>query len=220
MNQRMKQIADAAARLFLRQGYAKTQISHIAKAVGVSVGTVYLDFAGKKEILHVILKSTLDPSFWERELERPITEELFAGLESEIMAAFEQSQEDFASHLQGDAAEYDFESLISGAFDILARYAVGCLFIEKNQFDFPNLTQHYMAYRRKFLDTMVRYLRIFIAQGKVRPVENLELTAELIVEMLSWWAMDVRYTAFETKDISLDLAKQICMDNLTAAYRR
>ena len=63
MNERIKAIADAAAKLFLQQGYSKTQISHIAKAVGVSVGTIYLDFVGKKEILHFVLKCTIDPDF-------------------------------------------------------------------------------------------------------------------------------------------------------------
>ena len=53
MNDRIKSITDAAACLFLQQGYSKTQISHIAKAVGVSVGTIYLDFTGKKEIIDV-----------------------------------------------------------------------------------------------------------------------------------------------------------------------
>lgn len=51
MNERIKAIADATALLFLRQGYAKTQIGHIAKEIYVSVGTIYLDFAGKKEML-------------------------------------------------------------------------------------------------------------------------------------------------------------------------
>ena len=32
MNDRIKSITDAAACLFLQQGYSKTQISHIAKA--------------------------------------------------------------------------------------------------------------------------------------------------------------------------------------------
>ena len=50
VNERIKSIADEATYLFLQQGYSKTQISHIAKAVGVSVGTIYLDFTGKKEI--------------------------------------------------------------------------------------------------------------------------------------------------------------------------
>lgn len=36
MNDRVKSIADAATRLFLQQGYSKTQISHIAKAAAVS----------------------------------------------------------------------------------------------------------------------------------------------------------------------------------------
>ena len=220
MNQRIQDIAGAAAHLFLQQGYAKTQISHIAKAVGVSVGTIYLDFAGKREILHFILKCTVDPSFAERTFERPITDDLFDGLEREIIALFEASGRDFASHLQNGMDGYDFESLISDAFDLLSRYAVGCLFIEKNQLDFQNLARPYMAYRKQFLDTMTRYVSAFVEQGTVRPLEHLELSTTLMIEILSWWAMDMRYTSFETRDISVELAKQVCMDNLVAAYKR
>lgn len=129
MNQRIKDIADAAARLFLQQGYARTQISHIAKAAG-------------------------------------------------------------------------------------------CLFIEKNQFDFQVLARPYIAYRKQFPDTMMRYISAFIEQGTVRPLEHLELSTTLIIEILSWWAMDIRYTSFETKNLSMDLAKQVCMDNIVAAYKR
>lgn len=219
MNQRIKAIADAATRLFLQQGYAKTQISHIAKAVGISVGTIYLDFTGKKEIMHFILKCTIDPAFMEREFERPITDDLFAGLEDDIIALFEKSENDFAAHLQDGMSGYDFEALISDAFDMLSRYAAGCLFIEKNQFDFQTLGQYYTAYRKRFLDTMTRYISEFIAQGKVRPLEHLDLSTTLIVEILSWWAMDIRYTAFETSTIPVDLAKQVCIDNIVTAYK-
>lgn len=220
MNQRIKDIADAATRLFIQQGYAKTQISHIAKAVGVSVGTIYLDFTGKKEIMHFILKCTVDPSFIEREFERPITDDLFAGLKDEIIALFEESENEFAVHLRDGNTDYDFETLISDSFDILARYAVGCLFIEKNQYDFKDLAQCYITYRKNFLNTMMRYISVFIEQGTVRPLEHLELSTTLIIEILSWWAMDIRYTSFETKAIPLDLAKQICMDNIVAAYKQ
>lgn len=220
MNRRIKEITAAATRLFLQQGYAKTQISHIARAVGVSVGTIYLDFAGKKEILHLILKSTMDPRFIEREFERPITDALFVGLEDEIIALFQKSGEEFAAHLQNGMAGYDFETLLSDAFDLLYRYAAGCLFIEKNPLDFQNLTRHYLAYRARFQETMMRYVRGFMAQGTVRPLEHPELSTTLMIELLSWWAMDVRYTSFETKDISGDLAKQVCLDNLLTAYKR
>lgn len=219
MNERIHAIADAATRLFLQQGYAKTQISHIAKAVGVSVGTIYLDFTGKKEIMQFILKCTIDPLFAEREFERPITDDLFAGLEQEIVALFEKLGNGFAAHLHDGMADYNFETLISDAFDILARYAVGCLFFEKNQLEFKELTQHYIAYRKQFLDTMMRYISVFIDRGTVRPLEHLELSTTLIIEILSWWAMDMRYTSFETKDISMELAKRVCMDNIVTAYK-
>lgn len=219
MNDRIKSIADAATVLFLQQGYSKTQISHIAKAVGVSVGTIYLDFTGKKEIMHFVLKCTIDPDFIQREFERPITDHLFTGLENDIVALLEKTGDDFAKHLVNNAADYSLEGLVSDAFDILARYAVGCLFIEKNQFDFQFLAEHYKQYRKKFFETVKQYLTVFIANGKVRPLEHLELSTTLIIEILSWWAMDMRYTSFETQSIPLELSKKICMDNIIAAYK-
>lgn len=220
MNDRMKAIADAATLLFLRQGYSKTQISHIAKAVGVSVGTIYLDFTGKKEILHFVLKCTIDPDFINREFERPITDDLFVGLENEIVAVFEKTGDDFAKHLANNAADYSLEALVSDAFDLLAQYAAGCLFIEKNQFDFKFLADHYKQYRKRFLETMTQYMAVFIENGTVRPMEHLELTTTLIIEILSWWAMDIRFTSFETQNIPLSLAKQLCLDNIISAYQR
>ena len=192
MNQRIKDIADAATRLFLQQGYARTQIGHIAKAVGISVGTIYLDFTGKKEILHFILKCTIDPDFIQRKFARPITDDLFVGLEDELIALLDKLGNDFAAHLENDLVDYSFERLISDTFDILSRYAVGCLFIEKNQFDFKNLAENYRTFRRKFFDTMICYMEAYIQQGTVRPLEHVELSTTLIIETLSWWAMDIR----------------------------
>lgn len=220
MNDRIKSIADAATRLFLQQGYSKTQISHIAKAVGVSVGTIYLDFTGKKEIMHFILKCTLEPDFINRKFDRPVTDDLFAGLENDIVAMFEQTGNAFEKHLENDAADYSLEALVSDAFDLLSQYAAGCLFIEKNQFDFPFLAGHYKQYRKRFLETMTQYMAAFIRRGLVRPLEHPELSTTLIIEILSWWAMDIRYTSFETQDISPAVAKEICMDNIISAYQR
>ena len=219
MNDRIKAIADAATYLFLQQGYSKTQISHIAKAVGVSVGTIYLDFTGKKEIMHFVLKCTLDPNFINREFDRPITDDLFIGLENDIVEVFEKTGDDFSKHLTNHAENYNLEELISDAFDILSKYAVGCLFIEKNQFDFKFLAEHYKRYRKRFLETMTQYMAAFIERGTVRPLEHLELSTTLIIEILSWWAIDIRYTSFETQNIPLELSKELCLDNIISAYQ-
>ena len=218
MNQRIKAIAAAATRLFLRQGYSKTQISHIAKVVGVSVGTIYLEFSGKQEILHFILQCVLDPGFADQKLETPIANERFSGLKDEITATFEQTAASFAKHLEEDTDDYSFAALLSDTFDLLSRYAVGCLFIEKNQFDFPALAMDYKRYRKRFFETMRLYVERFIQNGTVRPLENPEISTILIIEILSWWAMDMRYVSFETYDIPLALAKKTCLDNIMTAY--
>lgn len=219
MTQRIDLIAKAAVSLFLRQGYSKTQISHIAKAVGVSVGTIYHDFIGKKEILHYILKCTVQPEFAAKELKTPISDEHFVGLEQEIVKVLEDSAEKFEEPLLNHLEGYTFESLISDAFDLLSQYAVGCLFIEKNQYDFPVLAKHYKIYREKFLSTMAAYLKAFMERKIIREIEDVELTTILIVETLSWWAMDIRYTSFETKNVSAKAAKAVCMDNIISAYK-
>lgn len=216
MNERIQAIADAAAVLFLQQGYARTQISHIAKAAGVSVGTIYLDFAGKKEILHYILRCTAEPEFARRELERPITDAQFTEIELQIAALFERAADGFEQHL-GDEG-YAFAQMLSDAFDLMDRYAVGCLFIEKNQYEFRRLGESYKRYRQRFLTAMEQYLRRFAAQGQLRPLPDPELAALLIVETLSWWAMDRRYTSFETKELPAEVAKAVCLDALVPAY--
>ena len=58
-----------------------------------------------------------------------------------------------------------------------------------------------------------------IDKGEIRPLRHTELTATLIIEPLSWWAMDVRYASFETREIPRELAEEVCLDNLIPAYR-
>ena len=45
--------------------------------------------------MHYILKCTIEPEFAEQEIKRPITDELFANLDNEIIATLSASQEAF-----------------------------------------------------------------------------------------------------------------------------
>lgn len=215
---RIRTIHDAAVRLFLRQGYAQTQISHIAQAAGISVGSIYHDFTGKEAILRLILQCALDADFLERELPRPIGDDLFPQLDNQLIAALEQSADSFAANLERAGWDYPFSALLSDTFDVLSRHAVGCLFIEKNPRERPALTAYYQQYRKTFFSTMTAYLDVFQKCGQLRALKEPELTAVLMIEQLSWWAMDVHWTAFETRDIAPERAKAVCLDNLLAAY--
>lgn len=218
-NERITAIHNAAVKLFLQQGYSKTQISHIAKAVGVSVGTIYHDFIGKQEIMHFILKCSIEPSFIKKDFDRPITDRLFIGLNDEINSEFIKAAEMFSYNIKNVGIDYTFENFISDAYDLLERYAVGCLFIEKNKMDCPELAENYLLYRKNFISTMTEYVVRFMQKGMIRQLKHPELTTILIIETLSWWTMDMRYTSFETLAIPPELAKEVCLDNIISAYK-
>lgn len=219
MENRLEMIYDAASQLFINKGYARTQIRDIAKEIGLSTGMLYQYFNSKKDILSFILKGTIDPGFFDRDLHYPIDTSVFDGLDDEIMETFDKNQEHFDVYLKDNTAEYSLEQMFSDAFDIISNYAVGCLIIEHNEDDLKELSNYYRDYRNKFFIQILQYVQLFIEKKEFRKVESVYYTTRAIVENLAWWGMHIKYDAYESdKKISQQKAKEICLDLLVHAY--
>lgn len=220
MENRMRSIFDAASHLFINKGYARTQIKDIAKEIGLSTGMLYVYFTGKRDILNFILKGTIDQAFITQEFELPIRSELFDSLDNEIMNAFEENTKAFSSHLD-NITEYPLEQMLSDAFEVISKYGIGCLLIEKNPDDLRKLTAYYKEYRKKFYGQVLSYITQYMQTGTFRQVEHPQYITRLIIETLSWWGMHITNDAYEIqKDIPIETAKAVCMDNLLHAYQR
>lgn len=50
-----KRLLDAAAQIFAQRGYAAASVEEVAEAAGFSVGAVYSNFAGKKELFAAVM---------------------------------------------------------------------------------------------------------------------------------------------------------------------
>lgn len=59
-DERRRAIMEAAARAFLRAGYAGTNMNAIAAEAEIGVGTIYLHFRNKEEVLLSILKEGIE----------------------------------------------------------------------------------------------------------------------------------------------------------------
>lgn len=66
---------------------------------------------------------------------------------------------------------------------------------------------------------MTHYLTRFIEQKMVRPLKRVDLNTVMIIEILTWWAMDLRYISFERLEIPETAAKEVCMNTLISAYK-
>ena len=60
-DERPDELVAAALKLFAEQGFAKTNLRDVAKAAGVSKGTVYLYFKNKEDLLRAAVQKTTAP---------------------------------------------------------------------------------------------------------------------------------------------------------------
>jgi AcrR family transcriptional regulator len=64
-------VVDAAARLFIAQGYPTTTVREIAAEAGVAVDTVYATFGSKARVLTALIDRSIAPAGEHNVLERP-----------------------------------------------------------------------------------------------------------------------------------------------------
>jgi AcrR family transcriptional regulator len=57
VQRRRRQIADAAVQLFIDRGFHKTTTRELARAAGISIGSLYEYFASKEDILYMVCES-------------------------------------------------------------------------------------------------------------------------------------------------------------------
>ena len=68
VERRRRQIVDAAAKLFIAQGFHKTTTRQIARAAGVSIGSLYEYVGSKEDVLYLVCE------FIHQEVERGVAE--------------------------------------------------------------------------------------------------------------------------------------------------
>lgn len=218
-DERFNKIFDVASRMFIQQGYARTQMNHIAKAAGIAVGSMYNLFESKEAVYGFVLKCIIAPDYMESQFSIPVKERDFAELEEEIISAFKSNSKEFDIHQGEVATGYDFENMISDAFDIVSKYARGCLIFEHNIKDHEELVEHYRQFRSHFFTSVYEYLKLFEERGTIRKIEDLKLAARFVIEAISWWTMNLPYHSFDVQEeISAETAKKVVMDALVHAY--
>lgn len=217
MKNRLDLFYTAGSHLFINKGYARTQMKDIAKQIGLSTGMIYQYFKSKNDLLNFILKCTIEPEYIEKEYDYPIQAELFDHLDKEIEQALQRNAEGFN---QGMAdPDYTPEKMFADAYDVIAKYGVGCLIIEHNVDDLSKLADSYQAFRRLFFKQVYQYVDRFIKEGSFRQVTDVHYTTRAIVEIMVFWGMHIMNDAFEVdKEITREKAKAICLDNLIHAY--
>ena len=187
---RLEDLIGAAAAVFSRRGYRRTQMAEVAHQMGVSPGNLYNYVEGKDALFYLVLRRGFGERPGEQPPELPVT-----GASVEVTSNWVARRLDFVSDFPELEAAFartqpadprgELEAVVGELYDVLVRVRVGVDVLERSIEDVPQLARIFAGVRRELFARYERYLRQRAAEGTVR-VEHPQAVAHLLVELCSW----------------------------------
>lgn len=189
-DRRLEDVADAALNVFTARGFARTQVSDIARAAGISVGAIYL-YASSKEALFQLAfaRAKGDPLPEHRPVVADNMSDVAAALEAYVDATPRWPHLHAALRKPGKAAE-DLPAILAELYDALADSAPLAALIDRSVLDVPELAAIFgERLKGAFIEDWTAFVSAGIEAGRLRRDLDPVAAARAVMEMIAWMAM-------------------------------
>ncbi len=191
---RIEQLVECALRVFIEQGYARTQMADVATALGVAKGTLYL-YVESKEALFDLVARYADA---ERPFPHPprlpvrtpkpgatvkYVRERLAGSQvpTSLAAAIGASRGD---------PRTEIATIVRELYATVAGNRRGIKLIDRSAREYPELAALWFEGARGGLIAMLtRYLEDRMRRKVLRPLPDAGVAARLLIETVVFWAV-------------------------------
>jgi AcrR family transcriptional regulator len=192
---RFEDLIDAATRVFIAQGYRRTQMADVAAVLGVAKGTLYLCAESKEALFDAVLRCADAPRpiplprvlpiptpaagrtlryVRERLSDQPAS--------STLRAALAGSRRRTGADL--------LEPILEEIFDAMARNRTGIKLLDRCAVEYPELAKIWFAEGRlALLGELGAYLEARRRAGQLRAGLDIAVAARLVLETLVFWAV-------------------------------
>ena len=191
---RLTDITEAGRSLLGTVGYRRTRMADVAAAAGLSTGSIYTYVDSKEALLHTVLTSFFSPDYLHT-TKIPITAPDLGVTLKEVRSglAREAASPDLESALAADApvdVRRELTAILDEMYSMVDRLWPVLAVLEKCAEDIVELRDFYFGRHRKgHLSRFALYVQRRAAEGKVLHAStNTELSAQLVVESLTWHA--------------------------------
>jgi AcrR family transcriptional regulator len=220
---RLEQLLESALHVFAQKGYARTQMSDVAREMGVSQGTLYNYVESKEALFALLIERGLNgdsepvdaaelpirtppPGAVATRLRERLTE--LTELPVLARALRRRSTEDVVAELT---------EVIEELYGLIASTWRAAAAIERSALDEPELAAlYYVEVRRSIIERLTRYLDSRIARGQLRPVPDVATTTRLVLETIAWFAWH-RHGDPDSAMIDDETARTTVVDFVVAA---
>ena len=219
---RLKDLIACATRVFIEQGYRRTQIADVAAELGVAKGTVYVYVESKEALFAAALRwadggapaaSELElplPTPGPGELERELAERLAA-------VAIPPSLAQAGGRRKVADPRAELAGIVADLFALSSRHRAAIKLLDRCGRDHPVLSsEYYRGGRFTQLDLLAEYLAARVRRRLLAPVEDTTVAARFVIETVATWAVHIHWDP-APQPIDPDVVERMVVDLIVRA---
>lgn len=192
---RLPQLIACATRVFIEQGYRRTQMDDVAAALGIAKGTLYLSVESKEALFDLVVRcADMEPPlppFSPLPLPTPQPGATLAYIRERL--AQNQTLPALTAALARQRVKdvrAELAVIVGELYDILARNRHGIKLLDRSAQDLPELAALWFDIARGgLITTLGFYLESRMQRKQLRALPDASVTSRLIIETVSFWAV-------------------------------
>jgi len=192
---RLARLVECATQVFIEQGYRRTQMADVAKALGVAKGTLYLYVESKDALFDLVARCADDERPFETPPPLPIRTPKPGATLKYVRERLAKNQVPAAlaaalgrSRVPDPRAE--LEGIVRKLYDAVARDRRGIKLLDRSARDHPELAALWFEGARGGLMALLgQYLEARSRRKLLRPLPHPAVAARLLIETVVFWAV-------------------------------
>ncbi len=192
---RLEQLVDCATRVFIDQGYRRTQMADVADALGVAKGTLYLYVESKEALFDLVARYADAERPFANPPSLPVPSPKRGATLSYVRQRLAENQSlpaltEALRRQRVTDVRGEIEAIVIELYAAMARNRHGLKLLDRSAPDMPELAALWFGgARRGLIVALGQYLQDRIRRGKLRSVPDTAVTARLIIETVVFWAV-------------------------------
>jgi AcrR family transcriptional regulator len=191
---RLARLVECATQVFIAQGYRRTQMADVAKALGVAKGTLYLYVESKEALFDLAARSADGDGSFANLPALPLrTPKRGATLKyvRQRLAESHVLEELTAALGRGRVADpaAEVERIVRELYDVVARNRFGIKLLDRSAPDYPELTALWFGTRDGLLRLLTHYIEDRSRRKLLRLFPDPAVAARLVTETIVFWAV-------------------------------
>jgi AcrR family transcriptional regulator len=194
-DQRVEHLVDAATAVFIRQGYARTQMADVAAALGVAKGTVYLYVESKEALFDLVMRYADRPRPFEPRPALPVRTPKPGATAEYVRERLAQAQfpptlARASSRQRVADVRVELKAIVQELYELLATNRRGIKLLDRSARDHPELAALWFDGARAGLITLLtRYVEDRTRRKLLTPLPDAAVAARLVIETAVFWAV-------------------------------